>query len=89
MAKGGSGAAIAEQKKSRQQANRFNMLALKSSEAQFKESMKMQKAQAAEMSRLARVAPQGSETSRDMAAAATEIAREAAKRTSFSKFRFA
>lgn len=65
------------------------MRSLKTAEAQFKQTFKQQQAQSAEMSRLARIAPQGSETSRDMAAAAMEIARDAARRTSFARFRYA
>lgn len=89
MAKGGSQAALAEQKKSRKQANAFNARALKAQNAQFEKTFKAQQAQNESMMRMARIAPSASETSRDMLSAANEIARAAASRTGFSKFRFA
>lgn len=88
MGKGGSQAAVAESKKSRKQANAFNQRSLVAAKSQFDKTFRFQQAQAADMARLARVTPSGSDSTRDMASAADEIARAAGKRTSFSKFRF-
>ena len=88
MAKGGSKAAIAEQRKSRKQGNVLAARSQRDARTQFNKTIKFQQAQAAEMSRLSRVTPTGSESSRDMASAADEIARAAGRKTSASKFRY-
>jgi hypothetical protein len=88
MAKGGSQAAIAEQRKSRKQSNALAARSQRDARIQFNKTFKAQQAQAAEMSRLSRVTPTGSESGRDMASAADEIARAANRRTSFAKFRY-
>jgi hypothetical protein len=88
MGKGGSKAAIAESKKARQQTNAFNRMSLRSAQDQFKKSMKFQKESLAATLAASRVAPMGSDSTRDQYAAADEIARAAAKRTGISTFRF-
>jgi hypothetical protein len=64
------------------------MRSLKQAEAQFKESQAFQREQLAQMAALSATSPIASDSSRDMASAADEIARQAATRTSFRKFRF-
>jgi hypothetical protein len=88
MAKGGSGAALAEQKKSRREARQFNMLSMKQADKQFKESQAFQREQLAQMAAFSATSPIASDSTRDMASASNEIARQAASRTSFRKFRF-
>jgi len=88
MGKGGSKAAQAESKKARRQTNAFNARSMRSAQNQFKKQFRFQEAQAADMSRLSRIAPSGSDSTRDMASAADEIARQAAGRTGFRRYRF-
>lgn len=88
MAKGGSGAAIAESKKARKQTNAFNRMSLKAQQAQFKQSMKFQQESLAATLAASRVAPMGSDSTRDQFSAADEISRQAARRTGISTFRF-
>lgn len=80
---------MAESKKARRQTNAFNQRSLMAAQSQFKKQMKFQAGQAAEMARLSNVAPTGSDSTRDMASAADEIARQAAGRSGFRRYRFA
>ncbi len=89
MAKGGSQAAVASQEKSRKQAFEFNRRSMAEQKRQFEKTFAAQEAVNADMARLARVTPQGSDSTKDMAWASMEIAREASKRNSYSKYRFA
>jgi hypothetical protein len=88
MAKGGSKAAIAESKKARKQTNAFNQRSLRSAQEQFKKSMRFQEQSLAATLQASRVAPLGSDSTRDQFSAADEIARAAMKRTGISTFRF-
>jgi hypothetical protein len=88
MGKGGSQAAIAESKKARRQTNRFNQQSLKSAQKQFKDSMKFQEASLAATLAASRVAPMGSDSTRDQFSAADEYARSAMRRTGISSYRF-